>query len=62
MLTREIVELAEVESEESIGRVHLNRLKRCPEGSLELYPLSKKGREAQLEEELEVIKKITVDR
>ena len=62
MLTRENVELAEVDNEECVGRVHLNRLKRCPEGSLELYPLSKEGREAQLEEEFEVIKKITADR
>ena len=42
--SQENVELMEIDSEESIGRVHVNRLKHCPEGSLELYPLRSEER------------------
>ena len=60
--TKENIELSTLDSEKSAGCVHVKRLKKCPEGSLELYPLSQEGRETQLEEELELIKKITADR
>ena len=42
--------------------VHINRLKPCPEGSLELYPLTREGVAEQLEEGFDLIKKITADR
>ena len=61
-LTKKNVEPSGLDSEEFAGRVHVNRLKYCLERSQELYPLSQEGRETQLEEEFEVIKKITADR
>ena len=58
----ENVELAALEGEKRLERVHVNRLKKYPEGSLEIYPLSKEGRESQLEEDFEIIDRITSDR
>ena len=41
---------------------HVNRLRRCPAGSLQLYPLSKEGVEEQLEEGFDIIKEIVKDK
>ena len=61
-LSPENVELAELEGSRKLERVHINRLKRCPEGSLDIYPLTKEGRESQLEEDFQIIERITSDR
>ena len=62
--TKENVELGPVDeaAKQFQMRSHVNRLKKCPEGTLELYPLTKEGREEQLEEGFQIIEKIAADR
>ena len=40
-ISAESMELAALEEEQRLESVHVNRLKKCPEGSLDIYPLSK---------------------